>query len=353
MIKQKKWCARTNKAAAARRLRARIEKMIFAGFLVCTASASWAVCTVEPGYVAKHMQLDIGDIIIRDQAVGSVLAKRSILIPVMGGDEIMAQCPGWGYAYGRVGPQFPPNTVYPYVFDSNIPGIGLRLARTVIELDGITATDYYYPHEIHKLGPLHLKAKSAFKIEVIKTGPITTGGPLTMGRFTNYYTDGDGEGMPLITTTLSGRGITIKPAACTLDPGSKTIQVDMPKTTLSDFKGLGTAGPSKSFDIVLNCPDMGTNSFDIFTQIDTTNAIAGLTGVTGLTQEADVAQGIGILLTDTAGLAIEFAAPKKMGAHTGEAGQQRIGLQAAYFQVSDKPTAGAANGAVTFTMSYK
>lgn len=353
MIKQKKWSARTGDAASARRLRARIEKMLCAGVLLCTASASWGNCHVEVGYVAKQMQIDIGDVIIReDQPIGAVLATREAPIPVLGKSEVMGNCKGWGNAHGKVDSQFPPNAVSPNVFDSNIPGIGLRLARTMMDKNG-NGTVHYYPHDVPNLGLLTLYSGSSFKVEVVKTGPITGVGPLTMGRFTNYYTDGDGDGKPLITTTLSGRGITIKPASCTLDPGSKMIQVAMPNTSLSQFKGPGTAGTSKAFDIVLQCSDIGQDRQDIYIQIDTTNPVAGLAGVIGLTDEPDAAQGIGIQLSDKTGLPIVFAVPTKMGQHTGEGGQKKIGLQAAYFQIADQTKAGLANGTVTFTMSYK
>ncbi|MEB0010708.1 fimbrial protein [Glaciimonas sp. Gout2] len=356
MIKQTKLFAKTGEAAPPGRLRAQIEKMICAGVLMCAASGSWAVCHVVSGYVAKQVQIDVGNIIIRDQPIGSVLAEKSVNIPVIGKSEIMAYCPtgeGKALLIGEVEPHFRPNSTYPNVFDTDIDGIGLRMTRVMAMGEGAESKEHLYPHTLMEEGLRRLYIGSQFKIEVIKTGPIPYGGELKMGRFTNYYTGGEGPGKPMITTTLSGRGITIIPASCTLDPGSKTIQVDMPKTALTDFKGAGTAGPSKSFDIVLNCSDIGNENQDTYMQFDTPNAVNGLVGVAGLTIEPGVAQGIGIQLLDNAGAPIAFATPQKMGAHTGEAGQQRVRLQAAYFQISNKPTVGVANGAVTFTLSYK
>ncbi|KAF3997224.1 fimbrial protein [Glaciimonas immobilis] len=146
--------------------------------------------------------------------------------------------------------------------------------------------------------------------------------------------------------------LVVTPPLSWLDAGKENI-LRIVKRKGADFSGSGTKTKSTPFYIVLNCPSAGDTAFNIYTQIDTTTPIGDLVGVIGLTPEPDVAQGIGIQLSDEAGKPINLGTPVLMGRHAGAESQQTISLQAAYLQISEKPTAGVANGAVTFTMRHK
>lgn len=129
------------------------------------------------------------------------------------------------------------------VYATDVAGVGIRLYRQAAQASNT------YPHTLNintRVGEktiLDLN-EGYFQVELIKTATTTGSGPIaSAGPFTTYYADGSGISRPILTSSLSGIGITIVTSTCEVDAGSKTslsISARYPVTPLKDSapKGL-------------------------------------------------------------------------------------------------------------------
>ncbi|WP_428944996.1 fimbrial protein [Pantoea sp. FN060301] len=144
-------------------------------------------------------------------------------------------------------------------------------------------------------------------------------------------------------------------AACTVDldgAGATTMDVTMGDVHKSAFTGVGsTAGGSASatkFNILLkDCPETVSTAKVKFDGI----AYAGDNTALALTEETDVATGVGIQLSDKAGILPLF---EESAAYTLTSGDNvnTLDFYARYIQKAATVTPGPANSVATFTVNY-
>jgi type 1 fimbria pilin len=236
-------------------------------------------------------------------------------------------------------------------YETNVQGIAIQLSRN---RSGSFTT---YPHTItitSKDGVGPFQSNLMFVVRLKKIARVTGSGPLAEGDYSTYR--GDGSATSVLTTRVLGNAITIVTPTCTVDTGSRTINVPLGKQPRSSFTGVGSTSPAQPFSIKLNCNAGVTSEGNTLNQVhlrmDSNTAVAGTPGLLNLTPGAANATGVGIQVRD------EKATPVAFGGDGVYVGQSKDGVfdvrfTARYIQTGQSVTTGSANGTATFTINYK
>lgn len=222
------------------------------------------------------------------------------------------------------------------VYNTNLPGVGLRLSGT----SSGKPLPYESSYPYNARGSWASIPGDGIKGELIKTGDITSGtltnGVLARASVVNQFY--------FANVTLNGTN-TVKSEACTVTTPS--VDVPMGDHDKSEFSGAGSTTNWVSFDIGLTC-DIGAR---INVRIDATaDASAGSQGVMQL--DSGGASGVGIQLhyrPDDA--AVQYGQERFYWQSV--YGDDIVQLKARYYQTAGTITPGAANGTATFTLTYK
>lgn len=126
----------------------------------------------------------------------------------------------------------------------------------------------------------------------------------------------------------------------------------MGNTPVGEFSGIGATAARTPFELSFqNCPP-GLASID-YSFAATTSVLDAINGVVAL-DTTSTASGVGIQLLTQGGQAVQFGTSYPLDAYdSNQTASYNVGLQVGYFQTSAAVTAGGANTAITFTMSYK
>lgn len=147
--------------------------------------------------------------------------------------------------------------------------------------------------------------------------------------------------------TINFKGEVID-TACTIDVGANnTMEVQLGKVAKSAFTGVDSTASATEFDLKLkDCPAAVTSAvvkFDGKNYNGDNNTLA-------LTNETDVATGVGIQLKDAKQTLVPlFTASSKYDLVTGE---NTLPFYASYVQKATAVVAGKANSTVQFTINY-
>ncbi|EIO7469449.1 type 1 fimbrial protein [Salmonella enterica subsp. enterica] len=305
--------------------------------LMLFACNAEAYCSFAPGVSSEIPgYLNFGNVTVqRDAAVGSVLATA--VTGAYNGGNAIAGCrlenwsarwelTQWGTlsSYGN------------HVYNTNLPGVGLRLTGSytgqVLPYD----TSYgYSPGYVWLSIP-----GDGIKGELIKTGDITSGtltnGVLARASVVNQFY--------FANVTLNGTN-TVKSEACTVT--TNPVNVPMGDHRKSEFSGTGSVTNWVNFNIGLTC-DIGAR---INVRIDAAaDPTAGSQGVMQL--DSGGATGVGIQLHyQPDDSAVQYG--QEQFYWQSVYGDEIVQLKARYYQTAQTVTAGPANATATFTLSYK
>ncbi|WP_196486756.1 fimbrial protein [Burkholderia stagnalis] len=242
-------------------------------------------------------------------------------------------------------------------YATGIGGIGMRL-KSLDRAPG-TWQDGYEPNtQPYVRIPTvdFFEASSGTEIELVKIGPITTGGVITgevRGGFAGY-----GNLFQAVSYRIGG-GIVVRPQVPTCRVATPGIAVPLGNIPASTFTGIGSVSPSRPFNIALQCSggETGTVTNVYTTLTDHTNP-GNVSDTLSLAQDSG-ATGIGIQVLN-GNTVIKYGPDSSATGNTnqwkaGEAGNGTftIPLTARYVQTAPKITPGTANGLATFTMSYQ
>ncbi|MBB1599755.1 fimbrial protein [Variovorax sp. UMC13] len=318
--------------------------------LLCGAPGAWATCVRYPRTLAKSVTMDMGRVFIpNDLAVGGSIASREFAIPTRGISEFVFDCTRGGGTLIGVMLQGSPVESGSAIYSTAVTGVGIRLSR-VITADLIVT----YPHRLARPATnIYFPEGTKFKVELIKTAAVTGNGPLAAGTYTQYY--GDGDSVSMLTTTLSGNGITIITPSCTVDAGSRNIPVNFGKVATSSFSGRSSTAGDRNFNIQLNCSAGQNAQNTVQIKMDATADPANVDGVLRLTQAAagtNTAGGIGIQVVNAnTQAAVKFGDTVDVG--PSKDGSYVLPYTARYYQTGDRVAPGQANGTATFTLDYR
>ncbi|HBT3201965.1 TPA: fimbrial protein [Klebsiella aerogenes] len=288
-----------------------------------------------PGY------LNFGNVVVqRDVPVGSVLAT-AVTGAYNSGNPI-AGCTREAWTARWELTQW--GTLSGYgdgVYNTNLPGVGLRLSSAV---SGKTLPyEGSYPYNAG--GSWASLPGDGIKGELIKTGDITSGtltdGTLARASVVNQFY--------FANVTLNGTN-TVTAAACSVT--SSNVDVPLGDYDKGEFSGQGATTAWHPFNIDLECD----KSASINVQIDATQDPSNIAGVMKLdnTGSSGTASGVGIQLwyVPNGGTAVQFG--QQSHYYTSPyGGHETVQLQARYYQTAQTVTAGQANATATFTLTYK
>lgn len=317
--------------------------------LLFGAQGAWTACTVTPGYVEKVVNMEMGRVVIPNNLpVGARIAPEKLFpLPLTGTTNKPWTCSGGGNAKGVMlqGSELI-GFSEPKVFTTNVAGVGIRLSRY---FNGTTSE--YYPHDRSTTGDFgDFNANSRFKVELFKTADVTGNGPLAQGTYTQYYSLADSRSV--LTTILSGVGITIITPSCSVDTGSRNISVEFGKVPQNNFKGKGSTTGDRNFNIKLNCKAGQNAQNTVLLRMDAQQDPSNEQGVLRVTQMGvGTAGGVGIQVIDGKKVPVKFGDAVEVG--PSKEGDYVLPYTARYYQTGDVVTPGSANGTATFTLDYK
>ncbi|MGY0328624.1 fimbrial protein [Xylella fastidiosa subsp. multiplex] len=318
-----------------------------------------ATCTIKEGIVAQNIDFGAGRILIQPSlAIGDRIA---LLTHNINRVNNYATCVNNGIMYGTFTRSMTPVSGMNKVYATDVAGVGIRLYREAARASNT------YPHTFNintKVGEqtiLDLN-EGYFQVELIKTATTTGSGPIaSAGPFTTYYADGSGISRPILTSSLSGIGITIVTSTCQVDAGSKNIAVNFGSVSSNTFKGLGSKGPERDFTINLICHGGNVAEADqgqVSVRIDGTQDSSGQSGVLAITSASDAASNVGIELVDLltgSERQVVFGQAITLGRTAINASSTlSLPMRARYIQTqTGKVGPGAAKGTATFTIEYQ
>lgn len=280
-------------------------------------------------------------------AEGSILMSRSVNLSSVGGSFTCYN--DIGVIWYRGVTTFEP-TYRSYT--TAIPGMGIRFKFT-----GSTLTNYWpVTQDLTGLRSTTVSQQSQLIVELIKTGPIFSGGIIT-GEVGGWFAMGNTS--QVVSIRVNGN-IQVNPQMPTCSVTTPSIMVPFGAVSAKTFTGVGSTSPAKPFNIGLSCAGgaVGITTNVYATLTDQTNP-ANNSNTLSLTADSS-ARGIGIQVLNQNGLisygpastAPPTSANSWLAGSTGN-GVFNIPLTARYVQTAPTVTPGSANGRATFTMSYQ
>ncbi|WP_095124626.1 fimbrial protein [Pseudomonas sp. Irchel s3a12] len=230
------------------------------------------------------------------------------------------------------------------LLQTNLQGVGMRLL--VLGYNKYFGGAGNYPYAFltpqnGSSGTLVMNSRG-FKVEIIKTGPITPGS-INTGLYAGEIVEEISPYWMSAINIVNGGSFTT--TTCSI--GSTSLNVAMGEVKRSTFSGVGSTSGAKEFSIPINCN--GITPLKI-----TWNAAADSSGVKGVMALGSTmgnldAKGVGIQLLSR-GAPVTLGAATAVGDST--SGNNNIVMEARYYQTQSTVTAGKANGTATFTLTY-
>ncbi|WP_080428764.1 fimbrial protein [Burkholderia ubonensis] len=246
-------------------------------------------------------------------------------------------------------------TGYSDVYKTNIDGIGIRFEVVkyfytggwptkpgTIDNNGKTF-EYRYNYAYNNAA----MSIDAYLIKIsdpIKSAPLTS---IPSVSITETQSDGGTTATPP-PNYFSGIA-TGQITALTCQP--QDVQVNMGMQHSQGFSGVGSTLQPVAFNIPLNNCPRGINT--VLYRIDPTTGVAPQSDGVVVLNRSSTASGVGVQIQDESGSPLKLSSDISFSAYSTAGGSFKIPLKAAYYQTDSKITAGSANTAVTFTMTYQ
>jgi type 1 fimbria pilin len=303
-------------------------------FILLFSNVVNAACSFAEGGLTQA-SASIGDVEVqRDTPVGTVLKTVTVNFPYVG-----VACDD-GTEGRFVVKTFTTPSALDKVFDTNIPGIGIRQS-------------VYYgtaPFETYSNNSTYMRIEWV-KIELVKTGTAEVSGYLTQGPIFDWSI-GDGEGaaatFPVVRINLVSGYIGTK--ACSIQSGG-TLSFPIGNVPAEQFRQIGTvSNETVKADLSLSCNNNTNVNVTLNGEQNPETSDASVLALSGQGSES-VAKGIGVQL-------LYNGAPLKLNEmlkfETTESNAiVTYPLTARYIQTEDKIKAGSANATATLNLTYQ
>jgi type 1 fimbria pilin len=284
--------------------------------------------------------LDYGSITVqRDTPIGTVIGTATISPAVPGG---YFSCSS-GTVINIYNSLFTEHSTRSYVYNTNIPGVGIREYTLTSWLPMYSALQIMIGGKM--IGDAGMS--DVTKYVLVKTGPIASGTyNLSTGRLAYMNSSDYGD---LFRVNI--RGGTITSVACTI--ATPVVSVRLEDVLGSSLTAVNSVANPKDFNVGLDC-DAGARVN--VTMAGTKNIDTTAVGVLQLTGAgtAGVAKGVGIqILYNNAPVAVNGSTPLVLGTSAG--GQTTYSFTAQYYQTKSAAsvTTGSANAMVTMNITYQ
>lgn len=315
-----------------------------------------ARCSIY-NYQPNDVKMSVGRVVVRpSDEVGKILRKATFSI---GPTNTRARyCNSSDYLIAELNQGYPLSSQGNNIYNTNIPGIGIRLYR---EAENASNFSGYYPYTRGGLNynTTYNLANGYFVVEIVKIAEQTGSGALVPGQYSTYYTNGNAQ-QPFLTSTVLANAITIASSSCELQ-GNINKVVQLPTVMKSGFSGVGSTQGEQSFDLNLLC-NGGQNptgyeeknqislDFD-FPQDGTNNQVMANTA-----PNSTKANGVGVQLMwkyQNNNQVIRKGDKLQVGTvNSNQTVQYNIPLSARYYQTGTNVTAGTVRAMATVTIQY-
>ncbi|AQV98719.1 type 1 fimbrial protein [Cupriavidus necator] len=246
------------------------------------------------------------------------------------------------------------------VYNTNVAGVGLIMSGNSYLVGGWRGggtnlagigVDWAHAGMILNLGSMGGFGPS-IGFAFVKTGPIAAGTVSLAGTVAQI-------GMAQLSGSAYINLQQVVPAVVTGNPVFNELACTTPNVTVnmgthknSEFTGAGSFTSSTGFSIALNNCPAGINLVKY--QVDAATTILNPSNSVVALDSASTAAGVGVQLLDDTGSVVPLGTAKTLsGYSTGTGGSYTIPLKARYYQTGATVTAGTANSAMTFTMTYQ
>lgn len=232
------------------------------------------------------------------------------------------------------------------IYTTPIPGIGIRFR---------TNGGHIYPFSIYSattIGPS--PATVTLNYELIKTGPITSGGELT-GTIAEYHWVQNVHTPWQVSLT---NDLVVEPIIPTCTPNTSSLAVNLGQVPFSSFDGSGRS-PRQDFSIEMTCADFGEGmTSDINVTLTDQNQPANRTSQLSL-NGGSTATGVVLEVYNRFGV-VSFGPDSDAPDNPGQWSEGAVGngafsipLSVNYLRTAPSATAGTANADATYTLSYQ
>ncbi|HET8747750.1 MAG TPA: fimbrial protein [Ramlibacter sp.] len=265
--------------------------------------------------------------------------------PVVTLPPVSVDCRGQGQAYAVHATSLQPSGVA-NVYKTGIPYLGVRIVEVTSFTSVRNSPTRWATPALNFKGAL----SPSYQVSLVVIAPVTAGGDsASVGEIAFDYISDSPDA--LVNARMLHR-LRLK-SFNTQTPGTapcttSDVTVNLGSRNASEFGGPGSTTAATDFTIELrNCP---SGAGRIAYQIDPATAVVPGTGNTVVALDAaSTAAGVGVQLLDATGAPLAMAS-KRTVANSG--GNYSIPLKARYYKTGPTVGGGAANSAMTFTISY-
>lgn len=324
--------------------------------LLSTHASAYCVRSNAPTY---EFNMEMGQIVVDpDLPKGAIIAEKTYTM-IDPKQTTYATCYS-GITYFDAEVIMPGLTAIPgsnKVFQTNVPGIGMRFER------GGGSVRFTYPDRYPVQGSgsswgwgggtkVYL-ANSVFTLQLIKTANKTGAGSIASGKYTRYGFD---KSNPVLVSYLNANAITISSASCKVR-GEREKNIELNPVNRTQFTRVGSTAGEKDFDITLACD--GGVSVTGYTNVSITFDGTEPTGMTNQgvlvnLSTSSPATGIGIqVLEKNNQLPLKFKTKYGLGRlHDNEEKDITLNYTARYYQYESKISAGEVRSQMVFNINY-
>lgn len=225
------------------------------------------------------------------------------------------------------------------IFPTGVPGVGYR----ILHPDSSYALTPWGGGRT--IGPGTYTMSVASALQLIKTGPISSGSTLPAGILGYWLYGGYFDNVRIEDFTLANPVTFVAPSCIVTTP---SISVTLPTVSTSALSISGQTAGTTAFAIVLNCASNAAGR-QLAIQFDTNQAYTGANGV--IVPSSGTANGVGVQLLDrNFSPSIVFGTPNTVG--TTPNGLYNLTYYARYYATSGSVKAGSLSATATFTISY-
>lgn len=315
---------------------------------------AYAACTIDRNMKATDISMNVGRVVVRpSDPVGTILRKASF--PIYPVNDYML-CDIYGSTmFADLDQNYPLSPIGDSVYQTNIPGIGIRLYR---EAQGAEDFSGYYPYNRPLIRGTYSLVNGFFAVEIIKTATNTGSGALVPGRYSSYY-EARHKHLPVLTSTVYGNAITIASSSCEIQ-GNPNRFIELSTVNTSQFRGIGTTLAEQAFNMTLLCNGgessggyIENNIISVtydYQQYANNNEV-----LNNIVADSSKANGVGLQLlwNDSNKEVIKNGQNFHLGTvNSNQNLQFNIPMAARYYQTDNNVTAGKVKGIATLTVQY-
>lgn len=217
------------------------------------------------------------------------------------------------------------------IFPTNVPGLGIRLARG-------SATNYLVAASADYLGGGTTTFSKSTSLELVVIGDIPNGSTLYAGQLVHW--DFGNLGTVQVFQT-AGPTTFVRPAcSIAIDP----TEVTLAGIATGSLSGNGSTAGDTPFSIQLNCSSAATLAITL----DANNPVNGQNGVLRISSGQGNARGVGVQITRN-GNPVALGTAVQV---TSTSGPFAIPFSARYYRTGGILRAGAVRATATYTLTY-